>query len=544
MPNPTPAGTHRKHLAVKHYDGEPLTRVDLQYDFLHHLFTDPQAVFTDPYKTLRGDPPGSKVTFRDLYVNSLVHSPRCSRALRDKLVDTPEFGSEFAMMSLLSNVGRINTTMAFFPEMRTALRTYHPVPSLQKTDGNLQDAPRIKNILKSCLLENESQGTYCTPADVLNRSRTGHVPPTSIVNLIFVFASHATTIARTHFEPHTQFDFLDFFTPIPISSETRARAFLWLVFHYHEAPAHNPFSDEHSEKNPDKVPALTELTTEGVAAENVDPPDEKEWADKMTRQRAQFVESKEREEAQQKAPKEKFRFRGTSSRGRGRGRGVSHAESSSRPRDPSPADSAYDMPQIAILPDEDMIGPSRIGQHPVHLQTQHSGSHEGTLRRAQWSPEPPTSPDIISLPRVSADPYPRRQASPPASQSSNGQPVRSQRRRSREPRSYSGTGSRATSTPSIYPSSLYPPVQYPDHHYAPQVPELPHRSMLEHAWHVVMTTDPLVDSDEEEFADENTRLDYVLRLRIINRLRGKEPTPEPEPQPLNGGVHPLHAVHS
>ncbi len=42
-----------------------------------------------------------------------------------------------------------------FPEMKTALRTYHPVPSLQKTDGNAQDAPRIKNCLKAALLPSE-----------------------------------------------------------------------------------------------------------------------------------------------------------------------------------------------------------------------------------------------------------------------------------------------------------------------------------------------------------------------------------------------------
>ncbi len=57
-----------------------------------------------------------------------------------------------------------------FPEMRTALRTYHPVPSLQKTDGNLQDAPRIKNILKSCFLHRERQNPLMTPADALTRS--------------------------------------------------------------------------------------------------------------------------------------------------------------------------------------------------------------------------------------------------------------------------------------------------------------------------------------------------------------------------------------
>lgn len=108
----SPQGNHRKSLAVKHHDGEPLTRVDLQYDLLYYLFNDSRAVFTDPYVTLRGEPAGSRVTFRDLYVNALVHSPRCSKVSRDKLLETPAFANEFAKISLLSNVGRINTTMA------------------------------------------------------------------------------------------------------------------------------------------------------------------------------------------------------------------------------------------------------------------------------------------------------------------------------------------------------------------------------------------------------------------------------------------------
>lgn len=213
-------GTQRNRtLAVKHQDGEPLTRVDLQYDLLYYLFADPNKVFNDPYPTLHGDPAGTKVTFRDLYINTLLHSPRCSKVSREKLQNNFEFADEFAKIALLSNVGRINTTMAckypliytfcsaagctlhrsprkvlqllgiasrghichvhrrlirhsisVFPEMRTALRTYHPVPSLQKTDGNLQDAPRIKNILKSCLLPTELQNMPATPAEVLSRA--------------------------------------------------------------------------------------------------------------------------------------------------------------------------------------------------------------------------------------------------------------------------------------------------------------------------------------------------------------------------------------
>lgn len=114
------------------------------------------------------------------------------------MVETAPFAIEFAKISLLTNVGRINTTMAcrylfppffslffayltcggsfislflVFPEMKTALRSYHPVPSLQKTDGNLQDAPRIKNCLKAALLPFEARGTPpSTPHAILENA--------------------------------------------------------------------------------------------------------------------------------------------------------------------------------------------------------------------------------------------------------------------------------------------------------------------------------------------------------------------------------------
>ena len=98
--------------AIKRADAEPLTRADLQYDLLKCIFDDDQAVFTDPFETLDGRPSGSKVTFRDLYVNALVNSPRSSKNIKEKMIETPEFGSDFAKIALLTNIGRINTTMA------------------------------------------------------------------------------------------------------------------------------------------------------------------------------------------------------------------------------------------------------------------------------------------------------------------------------------------------------------------------------------------------------------------------------------------------
>jgi len=95
--------------------------------------------------------------------------------------------------------------------MKTALRTYHPVPSLQKTDGNAQDAPRIKNCLKVALLPSELKTLPpSTPEEILERivsssatslklhkrpilncKRAGQRPPTTVVNLVFTLANHA-----------------------------------------------------------------------------------------------------------------------------------------------------------------------------------------------------------------------------------------------------------------------------------------------------------------------------------------------------------------
>src|SRR6266704_5437258 len=73
-----------------------------------------------------------------------------------------------------------------FPEMKTAIRTYHPIPALQKTEGNLQDAPRIKHILKASFLAEETNIPPITPQDIISRSvsncrkRVSHISETLV----------------------------------------------------------------------------------------------------------------------------------------------------------------------------------------------------------------------------------------------------------------------------------------------------------------------------------------------------------------------------
>ncbi|KIJ68228.1 hypothetical protein HYDPIDRAFT_106378 [Hydnomerulius pinastri MD-312] len=75
--------------------------------------------------------------------------------------------------------------------------------------------------------------------------------------------------------------------------------------------------------------------------------------------------------------------------------------------------------------------------------------------------------------------------------------------------------------------SMSDPTSRPPRSRRSSMPD-PQRTMLQHAWHTVLNSDPLVDSDEER-PDEHIRLDYNRRVQVINRLRGRPPTPEVEP---------------
>lgn len=218
----------KKPLPIKRNDGEPLTRVDLQYDFLTYVFADTTPAFTDPHTTLHNMPAGTRVSFRDLYVNAILHSPKATKGLKDSIIMHQDFATDFAMLALLTNVGRVHTTMScgsrrfscpfqalipglvVFAEKKTAVRTYHPIPALERVEGNLQDAPRIKALLKACLLPGEDpRYVLATPNEILARAvrpfvlpqhsqltgtveqRSGHIPPTSMPNIIFVLTNHS-----------------------------------------------------------------------------------------------------------------------------------------------------------------------------------------------------------------------------------------------------------------------------------------------------------------------------------------------------------------
>ncbi|KJZ74209.1 hypothetical protein HIM_06440 [Hirsutella minnesotensis 3608] len=277
---------------LKKEDGEPLWREDIQYDFLRAVFDNEKKVFTNSY-----DPDGIGMqTFADLYIDTMSRSSKTSKVLRDKLLSDREAAKGMAMVCLLVNVGRMNTTLNFFPEMRAQLRTYHAIPSLQAHQDahaykQLQDAPRLKSILKG------GAEDRVEPNSLEKIKNIDDPPRTNPVNLIFVMCNGAQKIAELHFPLHHEFH--DLIMKTQYSSESRARAFLWLMWFYLESD----FTEEGCEENPfgpgvdygldvanQGVPELELLTKEEKAAENVDTPEEMEFGREKQKTRAKILE--------------------------------------------------------------------------------------------------------------------------------------------------------------------------------------------------------------------------------------------------------------
>lgn len=91
---------------LKKEDGEPLWRKDIQYDFLRAVFDNEDKVFTNSY-----DPEMEKQCFADLYIDTMSRSSKTSKVLRDKLLSDRDAAKGMAMVCLLVNMGRMNTTL-------------------------------------------------------------------------------------------------------------------------------------------------------------------------------------------------------------------------------------------------------------------------------------------------------------------------------------------------------------------------------------------------------------------------------------------------
>lgn len=287
------SGSKIRH--IKKEDGTPLWRKEIQYEFLRLVIENTEPVFTRFSDGKKG------CNFADIYIDCFVQSSKTSKILKERLEVDRQAAQNMAMICLLVNVGRMNTTLNFFPEMRAQLRTYHSIPVLQayksqKDYKSLQDAPRLKSILKGASEDDDHPRTLYS---LQNRP----VPRSNAVNIIFVISQFAPRVSEDHFLDKV--DFFDLTMRPTISSASRARAFLWIMWWYLESSwnredaLNNPFGpgQYHPDDDPADptmlptiVPDLEFITEEEGDAENVDTQEEIEFAEKMTLERKRIME--------------------------------------------------------------------------------------------------------------------------------------------------------------------------------------------------------------------------------------------------------------
>ncbi|CUM68206.1 uncharacterized protein PRCAT00005926001 [Priceomyces carsonii] len=284
---------------LKKADGEPFWRKDIQYDFLKELFDDKHAVFTNsfPHCDVPSANNSEKLTFLDLYVRTLAESSKCSKILKERLLKDSEMGKSVGKVCLLVNAGRMNTTINFVPEMRSSLRTYHSIPSLQADpvfggSKPLQDTPRLKSILKAVC---DTKDHYKSLDDIL-KLPSPQKPNTNVIELIFLMSGSIKGI-KYHLDHSVTYNnnnnsFMEFFLNSRIQPQIRAKRFLWLLYTYLETSftpeelAENPF-------NPNVIPPVEYIPDEKIDEFDKDTDFEIEYSEKMYQTRLRYLADEE-----------------------------------------------------------------------------------------------------------------------------------------------------------------------------------------------------------------------------------------------------------
>lgn len=281
---------------LKKSDGEPFWRRDIQYDFLRELFDDQHEVFTNyfPYCDIPAAKNDPKLTFSELYIRTLAESGKCSKILKERLLKDNEMGKSVGKVCLLVNAGRMNTTINFVPEMRSSLRTYHSIPSLQADpvyggSKPLQDTPRLKSILKAVCDGEEVKSID----DILEHPKL-QKPNTNVIQLIFLLSGNIKSIKYLHDENTSEENnnFMEFFLNSRIHPKNRARRFLWLIYTYLETS----FQPEELENNPfnsNTIPEIEYIDSDAVDDFDKDTDFEIEYSEKMYRTRLGYLADEE-----------------------------------------------------------------------------------------------------------------------------------------------------------------------------------------------------------------------------------------------------------
>ncbi|EDO17493.1 hypothetical protein Kpol_1058p30 [Vanderwaltozyma polyspora DSM 70294] len=245
---------YNRHL--KKPDGDYFTRSDVQFHFLSLLLSDKRLLFTNIFKDVysKNIAPvpaenetinvtdsnydarcfvfNDKLTFSQAYILAVACSTKGSKILRDKMLYDQQVAFSTCVLGFLVNIGRLNTTVNFYLEMTSQLRTFHSVPCLQYGNSDpksLQDTPRLKSILKSLAVGND-------PVDLSKvYENVQTIDKMNIINLIFTICDNVSLInmkfIQKYVDVNEQFSTLFSMLDSPgYEPEDRCTVLLWLLY--------------------------------------------------------------------------------------------------------------------------------------------------------------------------------------------------------------------------------------------------------------------------------------------------------------------------
>lgn len=243
----------------------PLSRSDIQYDFLSYIFENDTRAFTNPSDGTNNH------TFAEIYIDVLCRSPKITEALRERLLSDHASAIRLGMLGLLVNIGRIATTTFVNTKGQNQAYGNTLMPGLlglqdvfaNSEPSNLLDISTIVSVLEEACEDQQRQ-------DLNEFTELKSKNPITLLYKLCKVQS------RYFVAPYEFHDLMN----KDLSIHSRGKAFLWLMWACLESDSspsslnQNPFGQ--GQNDGQYVPELEKIASTQLGREKVDSSTEEE----------------------------------------------------------------------------------------------------------------------------------------------------------------------------------------------------------------------------------------------------------------------------
>ncbi|CCH45055.1 Ino eighty subunit 1 [Wickerhamomyces ciferrii] len=234
---------------IRRPENTPLSRGDIQFEFLKHLFTDENRIFTDPFPKSKFQIPKAskdhKLTFGEFYRKTLAHHLGPKKSMSQKLIDDTHESRSYAILFFLLNINCLSGIITFFHASNAAQRTFHTIPCLQVYGKHKADViifPELNAMRTLLNITTKANKEWYSMNNVESHKK---MPVGSISNFLMSLLGSEDHLNNVYFKKEN-YKLYDIFKNKSFDPKSRVKLFLWITYRYIETD-----SKEHNkETNP------------------------------------------------------------------------------------------------------------------------------------------------------------------------------------------------------------------------------------------------------------------------------------------------------